>query len=137
MLSGCDRQIESPSRIVAWHAVLRAVRSHWPNFVWETLDSAAPMIAQEIPKAAPVDGEFFFYPDRDAAEAWERDGGTDENQDRMLHVLFNPRNGDPQAPTAFTMVTVEGPGITTQIADRVEAIVEGCWLAEELSLRRP
>lgn len=54
---------------------LVCLKAAWPNAVVEVGDD-------------PALGEIFVYRDPKALEDWERDGGTDENQDTMVYLLF-------------------------------------------------
>jgi len=122
MISGHDTLIEAPSRQDAWEAVLSAVGRSWPEFVCESLNDERPVAGAKLPASPPCDREFFFYPDAEAATDWEADGGTADNQDRLVHVLFGP-DGSDQGRVRLTVVHA-GPGTETgQIARRIETLV--------------
>lgn len=68
-IGGSDRVFSGDAR----EAALLCLRAAWPNAITEDGDTDI--------------GEIFVYRDSAAREAWQRDGGTVENQNTMIHIL--------------------------------------------------
>lgn len=67
--------------------VLRGLFALWPFAVWEPAGKgdASPLASVIDPETLP--DEFFLYENEAAHESWTRDGRTDDNDDKMVHIL--------------------------------------------------
>lgn len=97
MIGGGDLIIPARPTELVKAAVLRRLTAAWPLGVIEK-DPTEP-------------GDFFFYRDAAAKEAWDDWGGIDENQDTMIHVLYGE--------AAITLVTAMWRGETKRIANAI------------------
>lgn len=89
-IGGIDVTLSVESDVVAAEVILDAVREIWPNAVFEDgIEVGTYSIDDpEVGRYWAAGPEFFVYRDCSAADAWERLGGVDENQDSMLHFLL-------------------------------------------------
>lgn len=89
-IGGIDVILPVERDVAAAEIILEAVRTLWPGAIFEDADDAGThsMDDPEIWQYWSASREFFIYRDRAAAEAWEKLGGVDENQNSMLHFLI-------------------------------------------------
>lgn len=73
MIGGLDIIIPAKDTPELRLLVLQYIKSKWPDGCVE------------------VEGQdHFFYKDAASQAAWEKEGGTDQNQDTMIYIIYEP-----------------------------------------------
>ncbi len=108
MIGGAD--IVVPGRATERQAedALQCLRAHWPE--------AQVADHRYAPEASRVWREVFIHENEAALEAWENEGGTEQNMGTLIHILFGE--------TSTTFV-VDRPG--SYLHDFVRSIVVAVW----------
>ncbi len=137
MIGGVDIVFWAPDEGAAVDAILRIVRRHWKDFVFQNGDDPAP-----IPRPpgnwlpTPSGRQFFLYRDEAAARSWDDNGAIPENANTMLHVLVGNRWQPGTHFRSLTLVCDEATGEMSQILGEIETSirdqVDSLWQLEEV-----
>src|SRR5437879_5940925 len=97
MIGGTDVMLEVQAGVPVSDVIFRAVRRHWPAYVYQNADDETTPFTRSpgagLPK--PTGREFFVYRDEQAALSWDEHGAIPENFNTMLHVILGK---DPSGP---------------------------------------
>ena len=96
MIGGTDVIMKRKPGVPAADAILRVVRRHWPDCLYQNTDEEGT--ARRLPvEGAPPDlaWEFFLHRDEESVRSWDEFGATPENGNTMLHVLIPPATARP------------------------------------------
>jgi hypothetical protein len=117
MIGRTDVVIPRPVEDDGKRAILRILLAAWPGAIFEDAESdEEPAELGGLDLDALTD-EFFVYRDAAALQAWDQEGGTDDNLDSMVHLLLGP--------VAVTCVVDHREGGETRaIAARIERALE-------------
>ena len=90
MIGGADQIIARRPDAAARRALVFALLARWPDAVVE--DARSEARATRLDRADPValPDEMLIYETGAWRDAWEREGATEEDADRMLHILLGP-----------------------------------------------
>lgn len=102
---GYDRTFKVADRPATRQLIVKTLNILWLGCIFQVhfdgpWESAFESACQE---------DLFVYRDMDARHAWDRDGGTDENQPSMIHFIFIDDSvtvvtGDPVEPVAAAVL---------------------------------
>lgn len=121
MIGRADIVVPRPVEDDGKSAILRVLLAAWPNAVLEDAEGVEEPAELARFESGAMTDEVFVYRDAAALEAWNEDGGTDDNADSMIHLLLGP--------TAITCVVDHREGAETRaIAGRIERALEGVEL---------
>ena len=118
MIGGVDIVFWVPDEGAAVDAILRVVRRHWKDYVFQNADDPRPSPRPPgnwLP--TPSGRQFFLYRDDAAARSWNENGAIPENANTMLHVLVGNRW---QPGTHFRSLTV----VCDEVAGEMESLLD-------------
>jgi hypothetical protein len=125
MIGGTDIVLCVHEDIPTADVIFRAVRQHWPAFVFQNADDeSAPFSPRtELWLPQPSGPEFFIYRDEQAARNWDEDGATPENANTMLHVILGKRRQPQSGLRSLTLVCGTLTGDMKVLIDDIRAEV--------------
>lgn len=82
-IRGYDIEMKGPAP--TWAELQAFFLKLWPEAQVQSADDESLV---PIGKALPPGNEFFVFQNTAAARAWDEEGGTDQNQETMVHVIL-------------------------------------------------
>ena len=121
MIGGTDVVLWVREDLPASDFILRTVRRHWPDLVFQDADD--PTLPSQslhgwLPQ--PSGREFFVYRDLPAALSWHEHGAIPENTNAMLHVILGNRRKPEAGLRSLTIVCGDLSGEMKSMIDEVE-----------------
>ncbi|HEV3164273.1 MAG TPA: hypothetical protein VGZ22_09605 [Isosphaeraceae bacterium] len=121
MIGGIDLEFLVRGEVPVADIILRTVRRHWPEYIFENADDPEPApLYPRWPLPNPTGTEFFIYRDPRAAKSWARYGATKKNAGLMIHVLLGEQQNPPGEFHSMTIVVGDLSGEIKDIIDEVE-----------------
>lgn len=123
MIGGTDVIMERKPGVPAADMILRVVRRHWPDCLYQNADDEGP--ARPLPAEGTPPGlapEFFLHRDEESVRSWDEFGATPDNVNTMLYVLIpGDDGGDAAAPSSVTVVCGELDGVMSALMAEIES----------------
>lgn len=88
MIGGADHVIARRPEESAKRALVFALLVKWPEAVIEDAQSDAPATKLEYADPASLPEEILVYESQAWRETWAREGVTERNADRMIHIIL-------------------------------------------------
>jgi hypothetical protein len=105
MIGGFDKVLWVDENAPAADLILRIVRRHWPNFVFQDAEEDQPLDAAKSSGLTHLAArEFFLYRDTEAAQEWLHAGATDNNKNTLIHVILGNRRKPELKLRSITLV---------------------------------
>jgi hypothetical protein len=116
MIGGTDLVISRRPEEVARRALVFALLAKWPEAVIEDARSEARATKLEYADPASLPEEILVYESEAWRETWAREGATERNADRMIHIILGENE--------ISLVVDERAGCETAgIAEHVRAML--------------
>jgi len=116
MIGGTDQVIARRPEEAARRALVFALLAKWPEAVIEDARSEASATKLEHADPALLPDEMLVYESEAWRETWTREGATERNADRMIHILLGENE--------ITLVVDERAGCETAgIAEHVRLML--------------
>jgi hypothetical protein len=125
MIGGTDIVLKVRSDAPAADVILRTVRRHWPQCLYEDADDEAVPVYSADGTWPPQlkSREFFLYRDEEAARSWDEYGAASENDNLMLHVIL-PHAVETSVQATLTLVCGEPVGEMGALIDDIRRQLE-------------
>ncbi|MCI0684647.1 MAG: hypothetical protein L0Y71_21330 [Gemmataceae bacterium] len=125
MIGGCDQVLWVDEKAPAADVIVRAVRRHWPDFVFQNVDDDQPITPDsDLWLPSPTGREFFLYENAASAQGWLAQGATPENRNAMIHVILGNRRNAALGLRSITLVSGAWTGILDAILSSIRTDFE-------------
>ena len=121
MIGGSDKVLWVDEDAPVADLVLRVVRQHWPNFVFQDADADQPLDAASPLLTPPTGHEFFLYRTAATAQEWLEFGATDNNKNTLIHVILGNRRKPELRLRSVTLVGDDWTGEMALILSDIQA----------------
>jgi hypothetical protein len=126
MIGGSDKVLWVDEVAPAAEIIVRAVRRHWPQYVFHNADDDHAMDPAQL-SALPVPSgrEFFLYRDMGAAQDWLQSGATDNNKNALVSVILGNRRKPALGQRSITLVGGDWTGELAALLADIQTAFDG------------